>query len=277
MIRKDPVILIALLLLLALVVGGLAAEWIAPHDPLRIGLRTRLRPPSFLEGGDPRFLLGTDHLGRDLLSRILHGLRISLIVGVLAATLSALLGGALGLWAGYRGGVVDAVSMRVADVQLAFPLLVLAIAVIGIVGASLPAIVLVLGLWGWAGFARVVRAEVMVQRELDYVHAATVAGAAPMRVMLRHILPNVASSAIVLWTFAVAQAVVVEGALGFVGLGVRPPAPSLGGIMNDGRQLLGNAWWVMVMPGGVLVALVVALNLLGDALRDHLDPRALKT
>ena len=274
--RRDPAVLAAALVLAVLAIAALGAEWLAPADPLQIGLRMRLRPPAWVEGGDPRFLLGADHLGRDLLSRMLYGLRVSLLVGVAAATLSAVLGGALGLLAGYFGRGVDAVAMRVADVQLAFPLLVLAIAVIGIVGASLPAIVLVLGLWGWAGFARVVRAEVMVQRELDYVQAALVAGATPWRVMGRHILPNVASSATVLWTFAVAQAVVVEGALGFVGLGVRPPAPSLGGIMNDGRQLLGNAWWVMVMPGCLLVALVVSLNLLGDALRDWLDPRRMR-
>lgn len=274
--RRDPGVLLAVLVLAALAVAAFGAEWIAPADPLAIGLRVRLRPPAWMEGGDTQFLLGTDHLGRDLLSRMLYGLRISLAVGVAAATLSAVLGGVLGLLAGYLGRSVDAVAMRVADVQLAFPLLVLAIAVIGIVGASLPAIILVLGLWGWASFARVVRAEVMVQRELDYVQAAVVAGARPLRVMLRHILPNVASSAIVLWTFAVAQAVVVEGALGFVGLGVRPPAPSLGGIMNDGRQVLGHAWWVMVMPGCLLVALVVTLNLLGDALRDWLDPRQVR-
>lgn len=274
--RRDPTVLLALLVVVVLAVAALGADWLAPENPLAIGLRTRLRPPFWMEGGDPRFLLGTDHLGRDLLSRMLYGLRVSLLVGLAAATLSAMLGGALGLLAGYLGRGVDVVAMRVADVQLAFPLLVLAIAVIGIVGASLPAIILVLGLWGWAGFARVVRAEVMVQRELDYVQAATVAGATPLRVMWRHILPNVASSAIVLWTFAVAQAVVVEGALGFVGLGVRPPAPSLGGIMNDGRQVLGNAWWVMVIPGCLLVALVVALNVLGDALRDWLDPRRVR-
>ncbi|MGK7864942.1 ABC transporter permease [Falsiroseomonas sp. E2-1-a4] len=274
--RRDPAVLLALLVVVVLATAALGADWIAPANPLAIGLRTRLHPPFWMEGGDPRFLLGTDHLGRDLLSRMLYGLRVSLLVGVAAATLSAVLGGALGLLAGYLGRGVDVVAMRVADVQLAFPLLVLAIAVIGIVGASLPAIILVLGLWGWAGFARVMRAEVMVQRELDYVQAATVAGATPLRVMWRHILPNVASSAIVLWTFAVAQAVVVEGALGFVGLGVRPPAPSLGSIMNDGRQVLGNAWWVMVMPGCLLVALVVALNVLGDALRDWLDPRRVR-
>lgn len=274
--RRSPGVLVAVLVLVALAVLSLGAEWVAPADPLAIGLRSRLRPPAWMEDGEARFLLGTDHLGRDLFSRMLYGLRVSLAVGVAAATLSAVLGGALGLLAGYLGRGVDALAMRLADVQLAFPLLVLAIAVIGIVGASLPAIILVLGLWGWAGFARVVRAEVMVQRELDYVQAAVVAGASPLRVMLRHILPNVASSATVLWTFAVAQAVVVEGALGFVGLGVRPPAPSLGGIMNDGRQLLGNAWWVMVMPGCLLVMLVVALNVLGDALRDWLDPRRIR-
>lgn len=258
------------------VLVALAAPLLVPVGPMAIDMSARFDPPAFVTGGDASHLLGTDQLGRDLLSRILFGLRVSLFVGLVAATLSAVVGIGLGLVSGYFGGLVDVLIMRLADIQLAFPLLVLAIAIIGIVGSDIPAIVLVLGLWGWAGFGRVVRAEVLVQREQEYVFAAQAAGSGSVKIMLRHILPNTLSSAIVLWTFAVAQMIILEGALSFLGLGVRPPNPSLGGIMSDGRQFISTAWWVITMPGIVIVALVLAFNALGDGIRDYLDPRARK-
>ena len=266
-VRFWPVLLLLLLVGLALL-----APLIAP-DPLAQSLRDRLLPPAWLEDGSAKHLFGTDHLGRDLLARLLTGLRVSLAIGLIAATSSALIGVGLGLAAGYFRGATEGAIMRLADIQLAFPLLVLAIAILALVGGSLVPLVLVLSLFGWAIYARVVRAAVLVQGQMDYVNAARIAGAGHARIMLRHLLPNVVAPVLVLWTFSVAQMVVLEGALSFLGLGVRPPAPSLGGIMSDGRQLLELAWWLTVLPGTALVALVVGFNALGDDLRDWLDPR----
>jgi peptide/nickel transport system permease protein len=264
---------LASILLAALALLTLAGPALIAADPIAQNIMARFLPPAWSADGDARHLLGTDHLGRDLLARLIHGMRISLLVGLGAASLSAVLGTALGLLAGYGGRALDIAIMRLADIQLAFPLLVLAIAIIGLVGAGLVTVTIVLGLWGWALFARVVRAEVMVQRGRDYVAAARSVGTPPIRIVLRHILPNAMSSVIVLWTFAVAQMIILEGALSFVGLGIRPPTPSLGGIVNDGRQVIELAWWVAVFPGALLVLLVVAINGFGDALRDQLDPR----
>ena len=269
---RLPVRLWPVLLLLLLAGLALLAPLIAP-DPLAQSLRDRLLPPAWLEDGIAKHLFGTDQLGRDLLGRLLTGLRVSLVIGLIAATSSALIGVGLGLAAGYFRGAAEGAIMRLADIQLAFPLLVLAIAVLALVGGSLAPLVLVLSLFGWAIYARVVRAAVLVQGQMDYVNAARIAGAGHLRIMLRHLLPNVVAPVLVLWTFSVAQMVVLEGALSFLGLGVRPPAPSLGGIMSDGRQLLELAWWLTVLPGTALVALVVGFNALGDDLRDWLDPR----
>jgi peptide/nickel transport system permease protein len=266
-VRRWP-----LALLIALVGFAVFAAWIAP-DPLAQNLRDRLLPPAWVDEGSLKHLLGTDQLGRDLLARLLYGLRVSLAIGLIAATGGALIGVTLGMLAGYFRGATENVIMRLADIQLAFPLLVLAIAILALVGGSLVPLVLVLSLFGWALYARVVRAAVLVQRQLDYVSAASIAGAGHLRIMLRHLLPNVMAPILVLWTFSVAQMVVLEGALSFLGLGVRPPAPSLGGIMSDGRQVLELAWWLTVLPGAALVALVIAFNALGDDLRDWLDPR----
>jgi len=259
-------------LLVLLVSLALLAPFIA-LDPLAQSLRDRLLPPAWIEEGSMKHLFGTDQLGRDLLGRLLIGLRVSLVIGLVAATSSALIGVTLGMLAGYFRGATESVIMRLADIQLAFPLLVLAIAILALVGGSLIPLVLVLSLFGWAVYARVVRAAVLVQRQMDYVSAARTAGASHLRIMFRHLLPNVTATVLVLWTFSVAQMVVLEGALSFLGLGVRPPAPSIGGIMSDGRQLLELAWWLTVVPGTALVALVVAFNALGDDLRDWLDPR----
>lgn len=261
-----------LVLLVVLVVLALFATFIAP-DPLVQSLRDRLLPPAWIDEGSAKHLLGTDQLGRDLLARLLHGLRVSLAIGLIAATGAALIGAALGMLAGYFRGSTESTIMRLADIQLAFPLLVMAIAILALVGGSLVPLVLVLTLFGWAIYARVVRAAVLVQRQMDYVSAARTSGAGHLRIMLHHLLPNVMAPILVLWTYSVGQVVVLEGALSFLGLGVRPPAPSLGGIMSDGRQLLELAWWLTVLPGVALVALVVAFNALGDDLRDWLDPR----
>lgn len=269
---RLPVRLWPLILLVLLVGLAMFATFIAP-DPLVQSLRDRLMPPAWIEDGNARHLFGTDQLGRDLLARLLNGLRVSIAIGLFAATAAALIGVTMGMLAGYFRGPLENVIMRLADIQLAFPLLVLAITILALVGGSLVPLVLVLSLFGWAIYARVVRAAVLVQRQMDYVNAARAAGAGHLRIMLRHLLPNVMAAVLVLWTFSVGQMVVLEGALSFLGLGVRPPAPSLGGIMSDGRQLLELAWWLTALPGAALVALVVACNALGDDLRDWLDPR----
>ena len=270
--RSIPVRLWPVGLLILLVSLALFAPFIA-LDPLAQSLRDRLLSPAWIEEGSMKHFFGTDQLGRDLLGRLLIGLRVSLVIGLVAATSSALIGVTLGMLAGYFRGTTESVIMRLADIQLAFPLLVLAIAILALVGGSLVPLVLVLSLFGWAVYARVVRAAVLVQRQMDYVSAARTAGASHLKIMFRHLLPNVTATVLVLWTFSVAQMVVLEGALSFLGLGVRPPAPSIGGIMSDGRQLLELAWWLTVVPGTALVALVVAFNALGDDLRDWLDPR----
>lgn len=260
--------------LLAITAVALLAPIFLGADPMAQSLGNRLLPPAWLEDGKPAHLLGTDHLGRDLLARTVQGLRVSLVIGLIAASGAGLIGVTLGMLAGYHGGRLGRVVMRLADIQLAFPLLVLAIAILGIVGTSVAALVIVLCLFGWAVYARVVRAAVLVQRQSDYILAARVAGAGHARIMFHHLLPNVISAVIVLWTFSIAQMIILEGALSFLGLGVKPPDPSLGSIMNDGRQVIDLAWWLTVFPGLLLVALVVALNALGDALRDWLDPRS---
>jgi peptide/nickel transport system permease protein len=270
--RSFPIRVWPLALVVVLLCMALSAPFIAP-DPLVQSLRDRLTPPAWIEEGTVKHLLGTDQLGRDLLGRLLNGLRVSLVIGLVASTCSAMIGVTLGMLAGYFRGVTESSIMRLTDIQLAFPLLVLAIAILALVGGSLMPLVLVMSLFGWAVYARVVRAAVLVQCQMEYVNAARTAGSGHLRIMFRHLLPNVTATVLVLWTFSVAQMVVLEGALSFLGLGVRPPAPSIGGIMSDGRQLLELAWWLTVMPGTALVALVVAFNALGDDLRDWLDPR----
>jgi peptide/nickel transport system permease protein len=267
-----PVILGALIVLL--VIGAaLFADVISPHDPTAQELSKRLLPPSFMEGGAPEYFLGTDQLGRDTLSRIIHGSRISLTVGIAVVLLSGTIGVILALVSGYRGGRVDLFLGRIADIQQAIPFLILAIAVVAILGASLVNLILVLGITTWVFYFRVVRGEVLATREEVYVEAARVIGCGNLRIMLRHILPNVSGSIIVIATLLVASTIIFEASLSFLGLGVQPPTPTWGGMVADGRDYLADAWWVSVFPGLAILFTVLGINLCGDWLRDKLDPK----
>jgi peptide/nickel transport system permease protein len=248
------------------------ADPLAPRNPTAQVLSARLRPPVWA-GGSMQYPLGTDRLGRDLLSRIIHGARISLTVGFLATLGSAVIGVGVGLAAGYFRGALDAALMRLADVWMAFPFILLALATISILGPGLWNMLAVFAATGWMVYARVTRATTLSLRETEFVAAARALGARSPRIILRHILPNLVSPIIVLASFQVASMILAEAALSFLGLGVRPPAASWGSILADGRANLQDAGWVSTLPGAALALTVLGINLLGDGLRDALDPR----
>jgi peptide/nickel transport system permease protein len=270
--RPEPAVVVGGGIVAALVVLALLAPWISPHDPLAQVLADRLKPPAWLPGGSPTYLLGTDANGRDLLSRILWGTRTSFEIGLLSVLLGAAIGVTGGLLAGYRGGWLDLVIGRVADIQQAIPLLILALAVIAVVGSSIVNLVLVLGIGSWLYYYRVVRGEVLAIRERPYIDAARVTGVGDRRILVRHVLPNVAGSIAVLVTLEVPQVILFTAGLTFLGLGVPPPTPEWGRLIFDGRDYLQSAWWLTVEPAVFLVLFVLGVNLLGDALRDRLDP-----
>jgi peptide/nickel transport system permease protein len=249
-----------------------AAPYLAPHDPVRQSLRTRLAAPT-LEAPDGRArLLGTDHLGRDVLSRVIYGARVSLVIGFAAVVVGGLMGAVLGLVAGFRGGWTDTVIMTVADAQLAFPFVLLAIGIIAVLGPSFPTLIVVIGLSGWVGYARVLRAQVLVLRSREFVDAILALGGSLPRIVLRHILPNVVSSLVVIATLELARAIVLEATLSFLGLGIQPPTPSWGGMIQEGREYLDSAWWISTAPGLVLMLTSLVVSRTGDWLRDLLDP-----
>ena len=256
----------------ALLLVAATAPWLAPHDPVRQSLRARLEAPT-LEGADRRaHPLGTDHLGRDVLSRTIYGARVSLIVGFAAVLVGGLVGAGLGIAAGYRGGWLDTAIMTVADAQLAFPFILLAIGIIAVLGPSFPTLIVVIGLSGWPGYARVLRAQVLVLRSREFVDAIHALGGTVVRVVSRHIVPNVLSSLVVIGTLELARSIVLEATLSFLGLGIQPPTPSWGGMVQEGREYLDSAWWISAFPGLVLMLTSVAVSRTGDWLRDLLDP-----
>ncbi len=265
--RRDPLFKLGAALLLAVVVAAIFAPWLAPHDPLRGDLANDyLHPPG---GGFP---LGADAQGRDVLSRVLYGARISLLVGLVSQAVAVSLGVTLGLVAGYYRGWVDLVVMRLADITLAFPSLLLLIAVAAAVRPSMPVVFVVIGAVGWAGMARLVRAQVLSLADSDYVAAARALGAGDGRILWRHLLPNVRTPVIIAATLGIAGAIMAEAALSFVGLGAQPPTPSWGAMVSEGRDLLRVAPWVSVAPGLAVGVAVLGFNLVGDALREALDP-----
>jgi len=257
---------------LALALMALAAPWLAPQDPLRQMLRGRLGAPTLHAADGKAHVLGTDHLGRDVLSRVIWGARVSLTVGFAAVLVGGLLGGTLGIMAGYRGGFTDSVIMTIADAQLAFPFILLAIGIIAVLGPSFPTLVVVIGLSGWVGYARVLRSQVLVLRSREFVDAIHALGGSVVRVILRHILPNVLSSLVVVATLELARAIVLEATLSFLGLGIQPPTPSWGVMVQEGREYLDSAWWISTFPGVVLMLASLAVSRTGDWLRDLLDP-----
>jgi peptide/nickel transport system permease protein len=260
------------LVLVALVVA-LAAPWLAPMDPLEQRLRARLKPPIWAEGSVARHVLGTDEFGRDVLSRIVWGARVSLAVGVLVVIVAGPVGTLIGLLAGYYGGVVESVLMRLADAQHALPGILLAIVVVAMLGPSMLNLILVLAVTTWVVYARVVFTSARSVRERDYVHAAAALGASDARLMVRHVLPGAVSPIIVVSALQVGRVILLEAALSFLGLGVPPPQASWGGMLADGRNRLLVASWIATYPGLALALTVWGINMLGDGLRQLLDPK----
>lgn len=271
-ITRDPAALIGAAIVLVVAVCAIFAPLIARADPNAQDLTATLMPPMWLAGGGHAHPLGTDNLGRDELARIIWGSRVSVIVGLSVVAIGGTIGVTAGLLAGYRRGWVDAVIARITDVQLAFPLVLLAVAIVAVVGPGLWTVIAAIGLTSWVQYVRVVRAQTLSLREREFVAAAEAAGATPSRILARHLLPNVASAAIVLGTFEIARAIVIESSLSFLGLGVPPTTPSWGGMLADGRQYLDTAWWTALFPGLAIMTAVMGVNLLGDGLRDALDP-----
>lgn len=250
---------------------AVAAPIIAPYDPVGMNLRSTLSPPTI--SGDAVHLFGTDQLGRDIFSRILAGSRITLFVAMSAVLVGGILGVTMGLISGYYGGWTERVVMRTADIQLSIPLMLFALLVIAALGTSMLNLILVLALTGWTRFARVVRSEVLSVREREFVLASKAGGAGNLRLILRHILPNVSTSIIVIATLEFARVVMLESALSFLGMGVPPPAASWGRMLAEGRGYIANAWWLPTFPGLAVALVVLGVNMLGDWLRDFFDPR----
>ena len=255
-----------------LAVVAAAAPFLAPYDPIRQSLRARLAPPTLAGPGGQAHWLGTDHLGRDVLSRVIYGSRVSLVVGFAAVSVGGVVGATLGLLAGFRGGWIDSVIMTIADAQLAFPFILLAIGIIGVLGPSFPTLILVIGLSGWVAYARVLRSQALLLRSWEFVDAIRALGGSVTRIMLRHVLPNVVSSLVVIATLELARAIVLEATLSFLGLGIQPPTPSWGGMIHEGREYLDSAWWISTCPGIVLMLTSLVVSRTGDWLRDLLDP-----
>ena len=285
--RRSRITVIAALVTLLFLLGAGFAPWVAPHDPYNlasISLLDAFTPPLWLDGGNPEFILGTDDQGRDIFSTILFGARMSLLVGFASVLFAMVLGVALGLLAGYLGGWVDALIMRVADVQLSFPAILIALLIDGLTRTLMPrdlhnqlavyVIIVAIGVSGWVQYARTVRGSTMVEAAKEYVQAARVIGIHPFFIMLRHVLPNVTGPVLVIATIHLAVAVITEATLSFLGVGLPPTEPSLGTLIRVGNDFLfSGEWWITIFPGLALVLLVLSVNLLGDWLRDALNPK----
>ena len=285
--RRSPVAMISFAVLLVCVVAAVFAPWVAPHNPFdlrTLNLLDALSPPRWVDGSKPQYLLGTDDQGRDVLSAIMFGARISLLIGLASVALAIVLGVSLGLIAGYVGGKLDAFIMRIADVQLSFPAILIALLIDGMLKVVLPrdsqgtlsllVLVLAIGLSNWVQYARTVRGSTMVEKSKEYVQAARVIGIPPLGIMARHLLPNVLGPVLVLATINIATAIITEATLSFLGVGVPPTTPSLGTLIRVGNDFLfSGEWWITIFPGVALVVMVLSINLLGDWLRDALNPK----
>ena len=284
--RSSPMAIGAAVVALGCIFCALFAGLIAPHNPFDLAtleLSDSMLPPAWMQGGQAKYLLGTDEQGRDVLSALMFGARISLLIGGASVIVSVLLGVSLGLLSGYVGGRVDALIMRVCDVMLSFPSILIALLIAGVGRALFPhahdslafgVLILAIALPGWVQYARTVRGSTMVERNKEYVQAARVVGVPPMRIMLRHVLPNVLGPVLVLATIHVATAIQTEATLSFLGVGVSPTSPSLGTFINEGnKQLFSGAWWLVIFPGSMLLLIALSMNLFGDWLRDALNPR----
>lgn len=286
--KQQKIVMIATAVTLIMVAVAFLAPWIAPHTPFDLSTITVLDanlPPAWMKDGDPRFLLGTDNQGRDIFSTIIYGMRISIGVGILSVLLAMSIGITLGLVAGYFGGRVDTIIMRIADIQLTFPAILTALLVDGVLGVifkhqggegsgKIAILVVAIGLSYWVQYARTVRGSTLVERNKDYVHAARLIGIRAFPIMFRHVLPNVLSPVFVIGTINLALAIITEATLSFLGVGMPPTEPSLGTLINIGYNFLfSGEWWIVTFPGLALALLVLAVNLLGDWLRDALNPR----
>jgi peptide/nickel transport system permease protein len=284
--RTSPVAVGAALIAFVCLFCAAFAPWVAPHNPFDLStleLSDARLPPAWSEQGSRKYLLGTDDQGRDILSAVIFGARISLVVGLASVALSVLVGVTLGLVAGFRGGWVDAALMRLCDVMLSFPAILVALLIAGVGRALFPnaneglafgVLILSISLTGWVQYARTVRGSTLVERNKEYVQAARVTGVAPLRIMRRHVLPNVMGPVLVLATIQVATAIITEATLSFLGVGTPPTAPSLGTLIRVGNNyLFSGEWWITVFPGVMLVLIALSVNLLGDWLRDALNPR----
>ncbi|HEV8714601.1 MAG TPA: ABC transporter permease [Candidatus Binatia bacterium] len=271
-VGRYPLVPLALLTFL-LVIPALFASQVAPYDPLKGSLAKRLKPPAWQQGGTIEHPLGTDKLGRDMLSRIIHGARVSLMVSLVAIFVGGVIGTGLGLISGYFGGWVDALLMRLVDISLSLPTILLALVLVAAVGPSFGTVVTILMIFLWARYARLVRGETLSIKERDFIARARVAGASHIRIMARYIFPNVVNSLVVLATLQVGYVILLESTLSFLGAGLPRPMPAWGLMIADGRELIVTAWWVSMFPGLAIMLTVLSLNLLGDWLRDHLDPK----
>jgi peptide/nickel transport system permease protein len=270
---RSKAAVISVFVLLLVLVAAAAAPWVAPNDPSAIKLIQRLKPPGYTSNADITFWLGTDSLGRDVFSRIIYGARVSLMVGLSAVVISGTVGLLVGLLSGYFGGRVDDVFMRICDIQLSFPTILLALTIMGVLGNGLDKLILVLGLTGWVQYGRIVRGQVLSIKNDEFVLAARATGERHWRILFQQILPNVWSPVIVIASFTIASNIVAEASLSFLGVGVPPSVPSWGTMLADGRQYIGIADWLTI-PAGVAISLtVLSINILGDWLRDYLDPR----
>jgi len=264
--------LAAAAVLLLIVASAVFAPWMATYDPLAVDIQHRLAPPAWMDGGTPKHLLGTDQIGRDLLARMLYGGRVSLIVGVVAVLISATIGVLTGLAAGYSGRRVDWFVMALVNVTLSFPFVLLALAVIAVLGPSLVNMIIVLGIADWPLYVRVIRAETMSIREREFIMAGRALGMSHARIIFRQILPNLVSVIVVIATLQVARVIILESFLSFLGLGVQPPTPAWGNMLGEGRLYMLNSWWIATFPGLAIFVTTLAINLMGNALRDWLDP-----
>jgi peptide/nickel transport system permease protein len=269
--RRAPWIPIGIIA--AFVAAAALAPLLSPADPYAQSLRNRFKPPVWEERGTWANPLGTDRLGRDMLSRIIHGARVSLAVGALAVLLASTVGAAVGLVAGYYGGRVDAALMRITDATLSFPVILLALILAVTVGPSFFNVVIAIAVILWARYARVIRGEVLTLMELDFIAQARIAGAGAWRIITRHLAPNTLNTLVVLITLQVGYVIIVEAALSFLGAGIPPPTPAWGSMIAEGRDFVTSAWWVSFLPGLAIMLVVLAFNLLGDWLRDTLDPK----
>lgn len=269
--RRLPIAPVAFLLLIA--AAGVLADVVAPHDPTLGNLRDHYLPPSWVEGGDPRFLFGTDALGRDILSRVIAGARVSMVVVGLAIAVGGGVGTLLGLMAGHFGRWLDEIVMRLVDVQLSLPTILVTLVLVVVFGSSFELLILIVGLWLWPTYARLVRGEILRIRTLDYVALARVAGASTWRIMFVHELPGVVNTLIVVAALQSGWVILLEGSLSFLGVGVPPPQPTWGSMISEGRAVIQSAWWVSLIPGIVMLCTVLSLNLLGEWLREHFDPK----